>query len=68
MSYNLFDILPLNFFNLLSSSNKEIYLDCLLLLADLANDEFDGYINKNLAISVLENYFNKNNFFLDDEI
>ncbi|MDV3166148.1 MAG: DUF5716 family protein ['Waltheria sp.' little leaf phytoplasma] len=68
MSYNLFDVLPLNFFNLLSSSNKEIYLDCLLLLADLANDEFDGYINKNLAISVLENYFNKNNFFLDDEI
>ncbi|MDO8064083.1 Wadjet anti-phage system protein JetA family protein [Candidatus Phytoplasma bonamiae] len=69
MSHNLFDILPLNFFNLLSSSNKEIYLDCLLLLADLANDEFDGYINKTLAISVLENYFSdKNSFFLDDEI
>ncbi|MDO7983581.1 MAG: DUF5716 family protein [Pigeon pea little leaf phytoplasma] len=69
MSHNLFDILPLNFFNLLSSSNKEIYLDCLLLLADLANDEFDGYINKNLAISVLEKYFSdKNNFFSDDEI
>ncbi|MCG3566745.1 MAG: DUF5716 family protein [Candidatus Phytoplasma australasiaticum] len=69
MSQKLFDILPLNFFNLLSSSHKEIYLDCLFILADLANNEFDGYIEKNLAISVLENYFSdKNNIFLDEDM
>jgi hypothetical protein len=58
---HLFKILPNNFFQILSSPNKDIYIDCLLLLESIANKENNICIEKDLAIHILEKYFNEKN-------
>jgi hypothetical protein len=58
-SEKLFKIIPYNFFQILSSANKNIYIDCLLILENLLNEENNINIDKNIAIDVLEKYFNK---------
>ncbi|MEZ0180141.1 Wadjet anti-phage system protein JetA family protein ['Camptotheca acuminata' phytoplasma] len=54
---NLFKILNPNFFQILSSVNKDIYIDCLLLLEELTNEDDYFNINKNTALNALERYF-----------
>ncbi|MDV3205160.1 MAG: DUF5716 family protein [Weeping tea tree witches'-broom phytoplasma] len=67
MSHSLFEILPSNFFTLLSSPNKDIYIDCLLILDYLSKEDHNTYINKNLALTSLEKYFNDKNKVLIEE-
>lgn len=64
---HLFKTLPNNFFQILSSPNKDIYIDCLLSLENLANKENNIYIEKELAINALEKYFNEKNKHLVTE-
>lgn len=67
MSY-LFKIIPSNFFQLLSSPNKDIYVDCLLILDNLAKIDNNFNIDKNIALNNLEKYFNdKNKILLQEE-
>ncbi|MFR0367994.1 Wadjet anti-phage system protein JetA family protein [Candidatus Phytoplasma palmae] len=64
----LFKIIPSNFFQLFASPNKDIYIDCLLILESLANEDKELNIQKNLAIDVLEKYFDdKVKIFLEEE-
>ncbi|KAB8122021.1 MAG: hypothetical protein BGWL_c0720 [Candidatus Phytoplasma cynodontis] len=64
----LFKIIPNNFFQLLTSTNKNIYVDCLLILEKLLNQTEYSHIDKNVAIKALENYFNnKSDLILEDE-
>ncbi|MBP3059382.1 hypothetical protein FEF22_001110 [Texas Phoenix palm phytoplasma] len=64
----LFKIIPSNFFQLFASPNKDIYIDCLLILESLANEDKELNIKKILAVDVLEKYFNdKTKIFLEEE-
>ncbi|MDV3196114.1 MAG: DUF5716 family protein [Candidatus Phytoplasma stylosanthis] len=54
---NLFRIIKSNFFQILSSINKEIYIDCLFILDKLANEDEEFNINKDIALNFLEKYF-----------
>ncbi|MDV3167939.1 MAG: DUF5716 family protein [Candidatus Phytoplasma stylosanthis] len=54
---NLFRIIKSNFFQILSSINKEIYIDCLFILDKLANEDEEFNINKDIALNILEKYF-----------
>jgi len=52
----LFDIVPSNFFSVLSSSNKEIYFDALMILHEMFKTELNIRLDDYLAyvISILE--------------
>lgn len=65
----LFKIINPNFFQILSSFNKDIYIDCLLLLEEIINEDDNFNIEKNIALNVLEKYFQDNSQILteDDE-
>jgi hypothetical protein len=53
----LFDILPDKFFTILSSSNKEIYSDCLFILySDLKNNTSFG-VDREIVAQTLTDYF-----------
>ncbi|MDV3171032.1 MAG: DUF5716 family protein [Candidatus Phytoplasma stylosanthis] len=54
---NLFRIIKSNFFQILSSINKEIYIDCLFILDKLANEDEEFNIKKDIALNILEKYF-----------
>ncbi|WCA22615.1 Wadjet anti-phage system protein JetA family protein [Candidatus Phytoplasma oryzae] len=58
LSKKLFKIIPNNFFQLLASTNKNIYIDCLLILEKISKEENNNNIDKNVAINALENYLN----------
>jgi hypothetical protein len=53
-SMNLFSLIPGNFFSLLSSGNREIYFDALMLLNDFLKNELairvDDYISSLIAL------------------
>ncbi|MDC9032141.1 Wadjet anti-phage system protein JetA family protein [Columbia Basin potato purple top phytoplasma] len=69
MSSYLFKIIPSNFFQLLSSVNKDIYIDCLLILEKLVDEDDDFNIKKNIALNSLEKYFvEKNRILFQEEI
>ncbi|TVY12316.1 Wadjet anti-phage system protein JetA family protein, partial [Candidatus Phytoplasma pini] len=53
----LFKVIPPYFFHLLTSSNKDIYVDCLLILENLINEENNLNIDKKIALNYLEKYF-----------
>ncbi len=63
----LFKIIPSNFFQLLSSVNKDIYVDCLILLEELFNEDDNFDIDKNIALNVLEKYFDEKSEILFQE-
>ncbi|WP_341266349.1 Wadjet anti-phage system protein JetA family protein [Candidatus Phytoplasma fraxini] len=67
MFSDLFKIVPYNFFQLLVSVNKNIYIDCLLILEKLAVEDDEFCINKNTALNVLEKYFIEKSQILFDE-
>ena len=67
---NLFDKIPDTLFNVLSSPNRKIYVDCLFIIYDATNsieDSFQG--ERNYVIGKLVDYFDelKDPFEVDDE-
>lgn len=57
---NLFDHIPDTLFNILSSPNKKIYVDCLFVIYDATNsieDAFQG--ERNFVIGKLVDYFDE---------
>ncbi|WP_162163976.1 Wadjet anti-phage system protein JetA family protein [Acholeplasma hippikon] len=67
---NLFDHIPDTLFNVLSSPNKKIYVDCLFIIYDATNsieDAFQG--ERNFVIGKLVDYFDevKESFEVENE-
>ncbi|OTP10199.1 hypothetical protein A5844_001897 [Enterococcus sp. 10A9_DIV0425] len=63
---SIFEVVPANFFNVLSGENKEEYSDCLLLLYKQVNEKLEHTLTKNEVISIFENYFSERvNLFED---
>ena len=54
---NIFSVVPENFFNPLSSPNKEVYADCILSIYNAYKSELSYGVNKENIISTLTNYF-----------
>lgn len=54
---NIFNIVPNNFFNILSSKNKEMYYDCLKILQSLYDSKMGFSITKEEAIDAILEYF-----------
>lgn len=55
---NLFEILPLNFFNIFSSVNKSVFSDCIFILYDYMKDDASFVSLKDNIIFELTQYFN----------
>lgn len=63
---NIFEVVPANFFSVLSGENRDEYSDCLLLLYKQVNEELEHTLTKHQVISMFENYFSeKANLFED---
>lgn len=63
---NIFEVVPANFFSVLSGENRDEYSDCLLLLYKQVNEELEHTLTKHQAILIFENYFSeKANLFED---
>ena len=54
---NIFSVVPENFFNPLSSPNKEVYADCILSIYNAYKSELSYGVNKENIISTLTAYF-----------
>ena len=54
---NIFSVIPQNFFNPLSSPNKEVYADCILSIYNTYKSEISYGVNKENIISTLTAYF-----------
>ena len=65
---NLFDFLPAKFFSILSSSNKDIYADCIFVIYKTSSNISYG-VKRELIIDVLTDYFNdsSNVTFMDEK-
>lgn len=60
---NIFNIVPNNFFNILSSKNKEMYYDCLKILQSLYDSKMGFSITKEEAIDAILEYFDDSEKF-----
>ncbi|ADL50601.1 hypothetical protein Clocel_0831 [Clostridium cellulovorans 743B] len=70
---NLFNIISEDFFKPLTSKHKSIYVDCIRLIYNTYKTELSFGVDKEVIISELENYFDKESnmemvFDEDDEI
>lgn len=54
---NLFSIIPQDFFKVLTSKNKVIYVDCLLVIYSSYKNELSFGVDKEVLVSQLEQYF-----------
>ncbi len=65
----LFEILPTKFFNILASSNKEIYADCIFLIYKIMNNFNSFGVSREVLVDSLCNYFEglENSVFIDEE-
>ena len=66
---NIFDIIDPNFFNVLSSPNKEIYVDCIFIIYDAVDsveDSFQG--EREFVVQKLINYFEELEFSGSDDM
>lgn len=65
----LFELLPDKFFSILSSSNKEIYADCIFLIYKTLNPFMSFGIEKEIIVDILTDYFSDANdiSFIDEE-
>lgn len=54
---NIFEVVPVNFFNVLSGENREEYSDCLFLIYKQVNEELEHTLMKHQVIAMFENYF-----------
>lgn len=55
--YNIFDILPSNFFNLFNGDNKRIMSDCLFLSYNSFKNDLSFSSNKEQLLNVIQDYF-----------
>ena len=56
---NIFDVVPGNFFNIMTSSNKEIYYDCLKIIYDLYSSKLGFDITKEEVIDEILSYLDE---------
>jgi mRNA-degrading endonuclease RelE of RelBE toxin-antitoxin system len=54
---NIFDILPMNFFNIFNTEHRRIYADCILLLYHRQGADLSFSMDKEDIIGVFEDYF-----------
>ncbi|ERJ12248.1 Wadjet anti-phage system protein JetA family protein [Haloplasma contractile] len=59
MKLKLFDVVPENFFSVLSSQNKHIYADCIFLIYKSTNELSSYGIERELLIDVLVDYLDQ---------
>lgn len=64
---NLFDIVPSNFFNILTRENQQIMVDCLFVLYEYTKDDIAYSTSKENAIFELTQYLNRHPFALKME-
>lgn len=64
---NIFEVVPTNFFTILSGENKEEYSVCLLLLYKQVNEEREHTLMKNQVISIFEKYFSEKADLFEDK-
>ena len=64
---NFFEIIPDNFFHLLTGTNKHYAAECLILLYKKTCDNFSFSISKDDAIIIIEDYFQSTNQNIFDE-
>ena len=64
---NFFEIIPDNFFHLLTGTNKYYAAECLVLLYKKTCDNFSFSILKDDAIIIIEDYFQSTNQNVFDE-
>ena len=65
---NLFDVIPQNFFNMLTSSNKNIYFDCLKRIYDMSNTEQSFSLDKSIVVDDLKTYFKTISLEKEDDV
>ncbi len=65
---DLFDIIPENFFSLLTGKNKRLYLACLLKSFSIYENGSILGIDKRIVIDELTMYLEENNFDFDKEV
>ncbi|HEY8889646.1 MAG TPA: Wadjet anti-phage system protein JetA family protein [Clostridium sp.] len=53
----LFDVLPIKFFSILSSINKEIYSDCLFILYKVVNTNTSFGVDREIVTQTFVDYF-----------
>lgn len=63
----LFNFVPEKFFNLLTGSNRQKYLDCLSIIFDISSHERAYSVDREMVVNRLENYFEENSFDANDE-
>jgi len=65
----LFEVIPHNFFSILSSSNKEIYTDCIFIIYKTLNPHISYDIEREIIVDVLTDYFSdaSDTPFIDEE-
>lgn len=64
---NIFEVVPANFFSVLSGENKDEYSDCLLLLYKQVNEELEHTLMKHQVISMFETYFSEKANLVEDK-
>ena len=64
---NIFDVVPANFFSILSSKNKCIYYDCLKLIYDLYDKKMGFDVTRDEAMEELVDYFEESPDFQEDD-
>lgn len=65
---SLFQVIPQDFFKVLTSKYKDIYVDCLLLIYNSYKNELSFGVDKEIILNELENYFeNKSEELIFDE-
>lgn len=65
----LFDIIPSKFFNILSSTNKEIYSDCLFILYKVVSSNTSFGVDREIVVQTFVDYFEsfqEDNIFVED--
>lgn len=55
--YNIFDILPNNFFNLFNGDNKRIMSDCLFLTYNSFKNDLSFSSSKDQVLNIVQDYF-----------
>lgn len=63
----IFNIVPDNFFSVLSSPNKIIYMRIISLIYSLVQNGLSYGIDKEILVDEIEDYLNSTNFYVVDE-
>lgn len=67
MMYNIFDILPNNFFNIFIGDNKRVISDCLFLVYHSFKSDLSFSSTKEQVLSIFQDYFENHVTFLKSD-